>query len=244
MTVSDEGVTIEDLGTVNGTAVNGEALAAATPLESGAEVDIGQVRRFELVDRSGRRGVGACRRGTRRRRVHAARVVAEGSRDAREGARHAQERNSPGREAGRCCAAAAFGIRRRPPRRLRLRNLRLLLKPHRLRHPRCPPRRPPLRQPPLKVVAHPGRRPGPRSSAPSTRCWCRRRLARRHQRCSRSPARPRTMARRVTIRARRCGCRVSSRTTRRRRSVRAGPTICRPRWANAVRKNSGRRSRR
>ena len=49
LTVSDEGVTIEDLGTVNGTAVNGEALAAATPLESGAEVDIGQVRRFKLI---------------------------------------------------------------------------------------------------------------------------------------------------------------------------------------------------
>jgi pSer/pThr/pTyr-binding forkhead associated (FHA) protein len=49
MTISDEGVTIEDLGTVNGTTVNGEALAAATPLESGAEVDIGQVRRFKLI---------------------------------------------------------------------------------------------------------------------------------------------------------------------------------------------------
>ena len=49
LTVSDDGVTIEDFGTVNGTAVNGQALSAALPLESGAEVDVGQVRRFRLV---------------------------------------------------------------------------------------------------------------------------------------------------------------------------------------------------
>jgi pSer/pThr/pTyr-binding forkhead associated (FHA) protein len=47
--ITDDSVTIEDLGTVNGTAVNGEPVSAAMPLESGAEVDVGQVQRFKLI---------------------------------------------------------------------------------------------------------------------------------------------------------------------------------------------------
>jgi pSer/pThr/pTyr-binding forkhead associated (FHA) protein len=49
LTVSDEGVTVEDLGTVNGTSVDDEPLTGAMSLASGAEVSVGQARRFRLI---------------------------------------------------------------------------------------------------------------------------------------------------------------------------------------------------
>jgi pSer/pThr/pTyr-binding forkhead associated (FHA) protein len=49
LSVSDAGVRIEDLGTVNGTSVDGEPLTQAASLDSGAEVDVGQARRFRIL---------------------------------------------------------------------------------------------------------------------------------------------------------------------------------------------------
>lgn len=49
LTHTGDGLTIEDLGTVNGTAVNGRPIVAAVGLESGAEVELGGERRFRVT---------------------------------------------------------------------------------------------------------------------------------------------------------------------------------------------------
>ena len=199
MRVSDEGVTIEDLGTVNGTAVNGEALAAATPLESGAEVDIGQVRRFKLIVN---RGAAASVPVVEEPDDFGSTRLVWSPKDLEMLEKARATRKSGTRPAVKPAAAAPLP----------------LSGSKKAAAPAASPPPPPPQVAPPPAAAEPAvpaavapaavqgggesadSHRGPRWSAPTTQCWCRRHLARRHQRCSHPPAPPKTIAGRVTIR--------------------------------------------